>query len=197
MQAGIIVKKSGERIENVSIISVTETEIVYVPENGIETTILKSDVKAILYDDGRYIEFNEKMNTDSGTSSSNYLYENKETVAINVLAYGKSIMGVYTYEPEYDGITVEYRVITDDNPNPEFTYLGTTPFAYLTDTEAKLLLKKDIKNFTRNEALAVEKGFDKLEFRLSDGQKSVVVKPMVKIDFGGRCVILPLGKLKK
>ena len=47
-------KQSGERLEDVTIKSVTDTEIVYIL-NGAETTLQKSEV-AILYDDGRYEE---------------------------------------------------------------------------------------------------------------------------------------------
>ena len=56
LYAGVIMKQSGERLEDVTIKSVTNTEIVYVL-NGTETTLPKSEVSAILYDDGRYEEF--------------------------------------------------------------------------------------------------------------------------------------------
>ena len=54
-QAGVIMKRSGERLEDVTIKSVTDSEIVY-ELNGVETTLPKSEVSAILYDNGRYEE---------------------------------------------------------------------------------------------------------------------------------------------
>ena len=117
---------------------------------------------------------------------------------INILAYGKPIMGFYSADHEFDGATVEYRVITKSNPNPEFEYLGTAPFAYLTAAEAKILSTMDKKNAGIFEVrpLIVESG-GIVEFRLSkNGYKTVVVKPLVKVDFGGRMIAIPLNKLK-
>ena len=44
--------------------------------------------------------------------------------------------------------------------------------------------------------LSAEKGA-KLEFRISKNGSSVIVRPMVKVDFGGRMIMLPLNKLKE
>lgn len=55
MQAGVIMKRSGERLEDVTIKSVTDSEIVY-ELNGQEVIIPKSEVSAILYDNGHYEE---------------------------------------------------------------------------------------------------------------------------------------------
>lgn len=56
LYAGVILKKSGERLEDISIQSVTDTEIIYKTSNGSEISVSKNDVSAILYDDGRYEE---------------------------------------------------------------------------------------------------------------------------------------------
>ena len=73
LNAGIILKKSGDKIENVSIKSVTDTEIIYIAENGVETYVLKNDVSAVLYDDGKYEEFKmtkPKKNTFDSVSET-------------------------------------------------------------------------------------------------------------------------------
>ena len=71
MQAGVIMKRSGERLEDVTIKSVTDSEIVY-ELNGQEIIVAKTDVSAILYDDGRYEEINVPINElDSTSISSN------------------------------------------------------------------------------------------------------------------------------
>lgn len=118
---------------------------------------------------------------------------------INILAYGKAVMGFYSADHEFDGTMVEYRVITKSNPNPEFEYLGTAPFAYLTSAEMNILSTMDKKNASIFEVrpLIVESG-GTVEFRLSkEGYKTVVVRPMVKVDFGGRMILIPLNKIKK
>ena len=76
MNAGVILKKNGERIENVSIKQVTATEVVYIASNGEEMSILKSDVAAILYDDGRYEEIRQ---TTSGETSAIESYDTEST----------------------------------------------------------------------------------------------------------------------
>lgn len=53
--AGVIVPKSGDNIEDISIVSKTTSEIIYT-QDGEEKSINLSDVSAILYDDGRYEE---------------------------------------------------------------------------------------------------------------------------------------------
>ena len=59
LNAGVIMKKSGDRIENISIKSVTDNEVIYTAENGNEMSILKSEISAVLYDDGRYEEIRQ------------------------------------------------------------------------------------------------------------------------------------------
>lgn len=51
----IIVTKAGTNIEDVTVKSITNTEIVYIL-NGTETTLPRSEAAAILYSDGRYEE---------------------------------------------------------------------------------------------------------------------------------------------
>ena len=142
---------------------------------------------------------NDEWATDDNTySTSKSSYSSYEQVEINVLAYGKQVLNFYSVDHEFDGTTIEYRVITPMNPNPEFEYLGTAPFAYLTDTEAKVLtaLDKKIVDFISIRPLMIDKG-GKIEFRLSkEGYQTVIVKPMIKVDFGGRLVMVPLNKLK-
>ena len=57
--AGVIVKKNGESLEDVSITSITDTDIEYISEKGKKLTIPKSEVSAILHDDGRYEELKQ------------------------------------------------------------------------------------------------------------------------------------------
>ena len=86
-------------------------------------------------------------------------------------------MNFYTADHEFDGTKVEYRVITRNNPNPAFQYLGTAPFAYLTSAEAKVLSAFDKKNADIFEIrpLIVENG-GTVEFRLSkDGYKTLCI----------------------
>lgn len=56
--AGIIVPKSGNNIEDATNIVVSDTEILY--QIGSENKVInRSDVSAIMYDDGRYEEVKE------------------------------------------------------------------------------------------------------------------------------------------
>lgn len=75
-QAGVIMKRSGERLEDVIIKSVTDTEIIY-EFNGIETTLPKSEVSAILYDDGRYEEI-KSHKVESVESGASFIYDEQE-----------------------------------------------------------------------------------------------------------------------
>ena len=217
--ADIIVKKDSNTIENVAIVSVTPDNVVY-KQNGSVKTIPSSEVDGVLYDDGRYVtppskqvtqtadmsSSNDAWDIDDASVSGSYQQSNQNSYKndkvqndkeINILAYGKNVMGFYSADHAYDGIKVEYRVITRSNPNPEFEYLGTTPFAYLTAAESNILSTMDKKNAGIFEVrpLIVESG-GTVEFRLSRNGKAVVVKPMVKVDFGGRIIALPLNKLK-
>lgn len=215
--ADIIVKKDTRTIENVTIVSVTADNVVYKQSGGVKT-ISSAEVDGVLYDDGRFITPPSKQSTTLGenissgdswdmgdvSSGSQTQSAYKSTSAssekeINILAYGKPVLNFYSADHEFDGAKVEYRVITRSNPNPEFEYLGTAPFAYLTTTEYKILSAMDKKNAGIFEVrpLIIESG-GTVEFRLSkNGYKTVVVKPMIKVDFGGRLIAIPLNKLKR
>ncbi len=153
------------------------------------------------WNDGSDISGNMQMNgyeyNQNTFSGGGEYVENRGTNEFNILAYGKPILNFYTVDHDYDGAKVEYRAITRSNPNPEFEYLGTTPFAYVTETEAKVLsaLDKKVANIIQVRPLSAEKGA-KLEFRISKNGNSIIVSPMVKVDFGGRIIALPLNKLK-
>ncbi|MCQ2347236.1 MAG: hypothetical protein MJZ92_04830 [Paludibacteraceae bacterium] len=69
--AGVLLTKSGARIENVTIVSVTDTEVIYSVNNGEPITISKNDLSAILYDDGRYEEIQVKENSNVVSSIGN------------------------------------------------------------------------------------------------------------------------------
>lgn len=199
LYAGVIMKKTGETIEDITIQTVSNNEIVYL-QNGNEYTISKSDVSAILHDDGRFEEIKQQNNLMSVSDGTNYYAENEDykEKEYNIVAWEKS---------GYDGIKVEYRVISKNQQQiGDFQYLGTTPFAYVTDNEARfvnnspeLFLPKSwrsIKNIMEVRPLIAENN-PKIEFRLSKtGYKTIIVSPMVKIDVGGRLIILPLKKLK-
>lgn len=156
-------------------------------------------------DDGYYEEFNQKgiNNTDERDIAPSYNtndYFEEDFEIINVLACGKPVMGgLCKVNHDYDGTVVEYRVVTKSDPDPEFKYLGTAPFAFLTSKEANVVsfLNKEISNFAEERPLEVPKNRDKIEFRLSKDEYEVIVKPMVKIDFGGKIILIPLNKLKK
>lgn len=231
LNAGIILKKSGDKIENVSIKSVTDTEIIYIAGNGEETYILKNDVSAVLYDDGRYEEF--KMAKPKGNTFDSVLetdVENKESNSksilddsvekstlrqriedklskeksisdvkvYNVFAYGVGSLLAYVHKPQYDGVIVEYRIIYKSQSGiPDFQYLGTTPFAYLTEELfGNELLNYDLKQYKVLNPLIVENASDvvKIEFRLSlNGYQTIVINPLY---FGGNAMLIPLQKLK-
>lgn len=224
VQADIIVTRSNGNIEDVKVASITPENVLYT-QDGQAKSIQSADVDGVLYDDGRYVTppstsqvqeqpmnnmGNDSWDDGAGqvvnyqsyeqySSSEGVEYsESRGTNDINILAYGKPVLAFYAADHEYDGATVEYRAITRSNPNPEFEYLGTTPFAYVTETEAKVLsaFDKKVTNFISIRPLSVEKGA-KLEFRISKNGKSIVVSPMKKVDFGGIMIMLPLNQLKK
>lgn len=221
--ADIIVTRSNGNIEDVKVVSMTPENVLYT-RDGQAKSIQSSDVDGVLYDDGRYVTppsasqvqeqpmnnmGNDGRDDGSGQVGNNQSYgqyspsesveysESRGTNDINILAYGKPVLTFYAADHEFDGATVEYRAITRSNPNPEFEYLGTTPFAYVTETEAKVLsaFDKKVASIISIRPLSVEKGA-KLEFRISKDGKSVVVSPMKKVDFGGIMIMLPLNKLK-
>lgn len=204
LYAGVILQKNGDRLEDVSIKSVNETEIIYITQNGEETSILKSDVSAILYDNGRYEEIRQttsNASTDYNASTETlFIGDAKE---VSLFAYGKPVLNAYVTDHEFDGAIIECRVATKDNPNAEFKYLGTTPFAYITNKEADVIsgapkLYGDAASIMQVRPFLVDKNWTKIEFRISkEGYKTVVCSPMQKVDFGGTVIFLPLNKLKK
>ena len=56
LNAGVIMKKTGERIEGVSIQSVSGDSVLYIDENNSKQTMPANEIQAVLYDDGRYVE---------------------------------------------------------------------------------------------------------------------------------------------
>ena len=206
IQAGVIMKKSGERLEDVSIKSVSDMEIVYISPSGENMTIPTSDASAILYDDGRYEEIQKK----NGLSDNQIHQEYTPTEAIpgskeyNVYAYGTYAM-FYIPNTEYDGITVEYRVIyKSQKEEPAFQYLGTTPFAYVTSQlyNSPIIGKADsyLQSIMEARPLVVPNAKDmkRVEFRLSkNGYKTVIVNPLKDAIIGGGPLLMPpLNKLK-
>lgn len=206
-------KRSGERLEDVSIKSVTDTEIIYVDQNGTETTIPKSEVSAILYDNGRYEEIKSQavtsMNKTQSAVATSEAYNPPVEVGPGAKEYNVCAYGVYAllYVPnsKYDGTVVEYRIIyKGQNETPEFKYLGTTPFAYLTEKmyNNNFTAKGDpnFQNLKELNPFVIENAKDvkKVEFRLSlDGYKTVIVKPVYDAFVGGGPVMfIPLQNLK-
>lgn len=211
LNAGVILKKSGDRIENVSIKLVTDNEVIYTAETGNEMSILKNEVQAVLYDDGRYEEIRQSEVPVSNNTEIAVQESQKSAIEVgpgakeyNVCAYGVYAM-FYVPNSKYDGATVEYRVIyKGQKETPDFKYLGTTPFAYLTEKmyENNFTAKGD-PNFQRLKELNPliienEKDVKKVEFRLSlDGYKTVIVKPIKDVFIGGGPVMfIPLQNLK-
>lgn len=101
LNAGVILKRTGDKIEDVSIKSVTETEIIYISTNGEEISILKSDVSAVLYDDGRYEEFKVSQRGSNDTyvakEESNNTQKKRASVTNTVVASGVKIYNVFAY----------------------------------------------------------------------------------------------------
>ncbi len=62
----VLALKNGERIENVTVSSITDSVIVYVKE-GEETTLPRNSVDAILYADGHYEQIKPTFIGDSAT----------------------------------------------------------------------------------------------------------------------------------
>lgn len=226
--ADIIVTRSNGNIEEVAVMSVTAENVTYKKGGATKSIaasevdgVLYDDGRYVTPPSKSYVlEETNYGNSDypSATSGDSWgmddaanssTYGNSKPISynnsrrgsdkeLNILAYGKQVLNFYSADHEFDGAKVEYRVVTKYNPNPEFEYLGTTPFAYLTDTEAKILSAMDKKNASifQVRPLIVESG-GSVEFRLSkDGYNTVVVRPMVKVDFGGRMILIPLNKLK-
>ena len=220
LHAGVIVKHSGDRLEDVSIKSVTATEIVYIAEDGKEASISKSEISAVLYDDGRYEEFKQASITQQEPVAGNDVVDPQTPAAkkeytpaeitegskeYNVFAYGVYGGIGYFASDKYNDVVVEYRVIYDSQTEePEFQYLGTTPFAYATEkfTQSSFAGKLNAKlmNIVEPKALVIanEAELKAVEFRLSKpGYKTTVVKPFKDYIIGGGPVMyISLDKLK-
>lgn len=220
LQADIIVKKSGERLEDVHIKSFSGSEIIYTPEDGDVAVLMKSDVSAILYDDGRYEEFNQTSETpsedDLTTHNSseqvmtpqNYVpsvAEEWESKEYNVWAYGVYAGVGYFSKDENDGFKVEYRIIYKDQiGEPEFAFLGTTPFAYATEKmdQASFVGRGNpyLMSLLEQKPFIVpnDKKVKKIEFRLSKkGYKTTIVKPFRDVLIGGGpLLMISLDKIR-
>ena len=79
--------KSGERIENVTVSSISDTTITYVT-NGREKIISNIKVNAILYSDGRYVEISNAEHSPS-VNQNEYLLHTED------LAKGLVVIGVF------------------------------------------------------------------------------------------------------
>ena len=201
LYAGVIMKKSGERLEDVSIKSISDIEIVYISPSGENMTMPISEASAILYDDGRYEEIKPNASSQNASETSSFASFGGSATEINVLAYGNYIMKIYTIDHEYDGAVVEYRVLyKGQNVEPEWEYLGTAPFAYTTGTGSKsIYLTGEAGQFIDLRPLVIEnyKKVKKVQFRLSkEGYQTVVVSPLIQADFTGLYYCLSLNKLK-
>lgn len=221
LYAGIIMKKSGERLEDVSIKSASGDVITYITEEGEEVSLPKSEVSAILHDDGRYEEIKQESapkqtvinSSEAAESSSATPQYNDYTPApleegakeYNVWAYGVYAGMGYFSGKKYDGITVEYRVIyKSKKEEPSFVYLGTTPFAYATEKMATNSFvgrgNPALMNLLEPKPLVIpnDKDVKNIEIRLSkQGYKTVVVKPFRDVIVGcGPVLIISLDKIK-
>lgn len=203
LNAGVIMKRSGERVDEISIKNVSDTEIVYIDASGNEVSILKNDVSAILYDDGRYEEIKQNApsshNVSEATTPTASFGDN--VTEFNVLAYGNYFKIAYTIDHKYDGTVVEYRVIyKGQKVEPEWEYLGTTPFAYTTSIGSKsLYIIGEAEQFVDLRPLTIEnyKNVKKVQFRLSkEGYQTVIVSPLIQLDFTGFFFFISLNKLR-
>lgn len=87
--AGVIMTTNDERIADVSIQSETDSAIVYM-QDGVEKSIAIEQVSAILYDDGKYVEF-VKQHLDSKQD----ITDSVEVIDLNV---DIDDMDIYTIE---------------------------------------------------------------------------------------------------
>lgn len=226
LYAGVIVKKNGERLEDVTIKSSSGNEFVYIDDNGVEGSVPRSEVAAVLYDDGRYEEIKQdnKPLSSSGITNQEAQVNAVQNVAVipvsgdytpapleegakayNVYAYGVYAGMGYFSKEETDDITVEYRVIyKSKKEEPAFVYLGTTPFAYVTDQMAQNSFvgrgNPRLMELMQPQALVIpnDKNVKAIEFRLSKpGYKTIVVKPFKDVIIGcGPLLMISLDRLK-
>ena len=217
LRAGIIVTKENGNIEDVTNITVGNSEISY-EQDGQLKSIHRDEVSAILHDNGRYEEVkpssdldesnantNGSVNDEVVTSNSDYISEDNRVY--NVFAYGTMAVNFYVRNDTYDGAKVEWRVIskTSDVPSTEYQYLGTTPFAYVTSHSANSVesFYKGARGFITENPLIIDgitagnSSKVKIEFRVTkEGYEPLVVTPIRKIDFTGLYLFIPLNKLK-
>ena len=132
-------------------------------------------------------------------------YEETETIPgakeYNVYAFG--VYGVIGYfaNTEYDGATVEYRILYKTTSEiPDFQYLGTAPFAYVNQKAYDNVLLAAFRPIMKRKTLVIPdaKNVAKIEFRLSkEGYKTAVVSAIKDIIMGGGPVLMiPMNKLK-
>jgi|GEM_PF-2394201 len=208
----VIVKKSGVNISEVTIKDINSSEIVYTDQNGEQQKIVKEEVSAILYDDGRYEEIvSQRVNStpedySEWDSNGNNIIEisiGGDTKEVNVLAYGNyTAVAGYREDKKHFGAVVEYRIIyKGETPTDNWTYLGTTPFAYTTSIGSKNVLNTPhIDRYAQNRPFAIENfnNVKKVEFRLSmDGYKTVVCSPPIMPNVFGLFYYINLNKLKR
>lgn len=67
--ADIIITKSNGNIEDVTIVEITDTEVIY-KQNGQQKTIPYNEVEAILYDDGRYVTLPSKNQNETSVEDN-------------------------------------------------------------------------------------------------------------------------------
>jgi len=221
LYAGVIVKKSGDRLEDISIKSSEGEEFVYVDENGVEGRVPRAEVSAVLYDDGRYEEINTQpapivtnnearaniasdvTTVPQGSYTPVAMDENSKQY--NVYAYGVYAGMGYFSKGDNEGFVVEYRVIyKNQDEEPQFEYLGTTPFAYVTDKMAENSFvgrgNPYLMNIMEPKALVIpnDKDVKKIEFRLSKpGYKTTIVKPFKDVLIGcGPLLMISLDKIR-
>ena len=119
----------------------------------------------------------------------------------NVYAFG--VFGVVGYfaNTEYDGATVEYRILYKSKLDvPDFQYLGTAPFAYVNQKAYDNALLAAFRPIMVQKTLVVPDAKDvaKIEFRLSkEGYKTVVTTAIKDVIIGGGPVLMiSMNKLK-
>ena len=192
--AGVIVKKNGENLEDVSIINVTASEIIYVDENNQEQIILKEEASAILYDDGRYEEITSFAqpstppnynNTPEKENYSNYRRGNnpqqteasapvvqKQYKSLLICAFGKKVNGSYQIDNCCDGAIVQWNKSVEDRrrgTNNEYEYLGMVPslFVYMQNANQS----SDVQNYIYqlkqefNNSITIQQIYDKINLQ--------------------------------
>lgn len=151
-----------------------------------------------------YPKENEHDEWDENQSERNKreYYSAGDMTSINVYAFGNYIKLYYLTDHTYDGTIVEYRVIYKGLTEPtDWSYLGTTPFAYITSKGGiNPLISKDAKKIAEVQPLEIEnfKQAKKVEFRLSNEEYgTIVVSPLIQMDVTGLYYFISLNKLKK